>query len=140
MKLASIIVAVLTAVLLAASAACAAPAIRVEIPFAFGAGEAVLPAGQYYIQYADVHGNLLITAADGRRCGYVPFILAGPKVAQDAATGKLVFHRYGNQYFLRQLWVPGRDVASFHASKAEKEMIAQSSQSHRTVVAELIRP
>ena len=34
--------------------------------------------------------------------------------------GKLVFHKYGNQYFLAQVWIPGYKALELAKSKSER--------------------
>jgi hypothetical protein len=63
-----------------------------------------MPAGQYTISGVK-DKVLLISSQDGRHRMYV--MTDGIESAQPPADHKLVFHRYGNEYFLQQVWVAG---------------------------------
>jgi hypothetical protein len=77
-------------------------AVVAEIPFAFQIGSYYLPAGTYRIQ---MQGNdfLLIKGETGAAVMLVTWESAnGPST--DSA---IVFHHYGNQYFLREVRTEG---------------------------------
>jgi hypothetical protein len=48
--------------------------------------------------------------------------------ASSNAPVRLAFHRYGNRYFLAQVWIPGRYHGTFSASRAEREVAARAGQ------------
>jgi hypothetical protein len=99
----------------------------VNIPFAFAAGDATLPAGEYRVQTLDSNSAVvLIRSSDG---GPSAMVLSNGAQAKDTQTqSKLVFKRYNNRYFLSQVWkagaIRGRQLPK---SQAEKE-IAQSAR------------
>src|SRR5262245_21577328 len=72
-----------------------------DIPFDFSAGKASLQAGGYAVR---IRGNaLLIRTADGKRTVLVNAPLAiGSRDRKGGA--RLVFNRYGDRYFLSQVW------------------------------------
>jgi hypothetical protein len=74
-----------------------------DIPFAFQVGSKVLPAGQYSLSKLTICGSWLIRDRDQSNYGAVnTFQLA----YGDTGKHKLVFHRYGNDYFLREISTP----------------------------------
>src|SRR6266567_5276218 len=78
----------------------------VNIPFAFVAGNATLPAGEYRVQKLD--GNsavLLIHCWDANASALV--ITNAAQAKEPQTESKLVFNRYGNRYFLSQVWTAG---------------------------------
>lgn len=83
-----------------------------EIPFAFEAGGARFGAGEYIVT-PRVHSPLLTI----RRKGGGPAAIVLGWNAQDngehLSYGRLVFHKYGDQYFFASAWVgnEGRQVA-----------------------------
>jgi hypothetical protein len=94
----------------------------VDIPFAFTAGNAALPAGEYRVQKLDRHpAVLLIHCSDPSASAIVITNAAQAKELQSES--KLVFHRYDNRYFLSQVWtagsIRGRQLLT---SPKEKEM------------------
>jgi hypothetical protein len=93
----------------------------VNIPFAFVAGNATLPAGEYRVQKRDRNWVLLIHCSDPSESAFVITNTAEAKELQSES--KLVFNRYGKRYFLSQVWtagsVRGRQLLK---SPGEKEM------------------
>ena len=92
--------------------------IRVTIPFAFAVGDKTLPAGQYTVERNRIAPELLIVrSADGRATatGFTKQVQRPTTQTQ----AKLVFHRYGNQYFLAQVWRMDGGEA-FPKSRAER--------------------
>lgn len=94
--------------------------LAVNIPFAFTAGETTLPAGEYRVQKMD--GNsavLLIRCTEPRGAVMVGTHATGGGTPQEQS--KLVFHRYGDQYFLSQVWnagySSGRELQISHPEK-----------------------
>jgi hypothetical protein len=71
---------------------------RVNVPFAFHNGSQVLPAGVYTVSIQSQH---MIMLRGYSRSG---FVTANPESGRAAAKGKLIFQRYGNEYFLREVW------------------------------------
>ncbi len=93
-----------------------------DIPFAFTAGNATLPAGEYRVQKLD--GNsavLLIRCSDASAAAMV--ITNGARANEPQSQSKLVFKRYDNRYFLSQVWtagsISGRELPR---SSQEKEL------------------
>jgi hypothetical protein len=94
----------------------------VNIPFAFVAGNATLPAGEYRVQKWDFNSSvLLIHCSDPSESALVITNAAQAKELQFES--KLVFNRYGKRYFLSQVWtagsIRGRQLLK---SPREKEM------------------
>jgi hypothetical protein len=87
-----------------------------DIPFAFAAGKATLKAGNYAIK---IRGNALsIRTADGKRTVLVNAPLAiGSRDRKGSA--RLVFNRYGDLYFLSQVWWSGDSGRQVFPSESE---------------------
>lgn len=94
----------------------------VNIPFDFVAGTTELPAGEYSVKVTGpVHTLILMDRKDAQTAA---FINTNAAIANEAPTeSKLVFHRYGQRYFLSQIWTAG-DTSGRQLSKSprEKEM------------------
>jgi hypothetical protein len=103
------------AVLMAAARVEAAQ-IRAKVPFAFTVDGTQLPAGTYTIE--SVQGSMLFV----RGFGSSAIVLSNGVSGKDAATPKLVFHRYGERYVLREAWMGGGATGrALPASKLERE-------------------
>jgi hypothetical protein len=94
----------------------------VNIPFAFVAGNATLPAGEYHVQKWDGNSTvLLIRCSDASESAMVITNAAEAKELQSQS--KLVFNRYHNRYFLSQVWTAGSIRGrQLFKSPREKEM------------------
>ena len=93
----------------------------VDVPFDFLASSGRLPAGRY--QLVQVHSNVvLFRSTDGRASRAV--VVNSPMIAARPQTGRLIFRRYGQRYFLADLWLPGVNGGlHFSQAPAEKEML-----------------
>src|SRR6266404_3151675 len=95
-----------------------------KIPFDFTVGTKSFTAGEYIVRSESARPVLALESADHKSA-----IMA---LTQDVHTrtplskGKLVFNRYGDQYFLSQVWRPGATGRQLPKSSAEKEMIAKA--------------
>lgn len=106
---------------------------HVDIPFAFMAGGVHLPAGQYHVYHPGDPYLIVIEKDDGRARAMV--YVHPSDVSTDVSDTKLVFNRYGNQYFLAQFWHESdREVHDCFKCQREKTLLAQGQQLQTTVV------
>jgi hypothetical protein len=94
--------------------------VRITIPFEFVIKDKVLPPGDYIVKRS-VSENpemLLIRSVDGSRGAYVLTSNVQANTRQNES--KLVFHRYGDQYFLSQVWTAG-ETAGRELPKSGRE-------------------
>jgi len=115
-------------VMLAVVAVSATPtgSIKAHIPFDFSVGNKTLPAGAYTVAPLTTPGALLIRHEDGRTAAMV--ITSGMPAQQEQGQTKLVFHRYGDQYFLAQVWTAGdSDGRELRQSRTERELVKSRS-------------
>src|SRR5467141_1239168 len=117
----------------------------VDIPFAFTAGNATLPAGEYRVQKMDRNSAvLLIHCWDARASALVITNAAQAKELQTES--KLVFKRYGNSYFLSQVWtagsIRGRQLSISPREKEMPQLARNETKGEVTLVARLstVRP
>jgi hypothetical protein len=112
----------------------------VDIPFAFVAGDATLPAGEYRVQKMD--GNsavLLIHCWDAKASALV--ITHEAQAKERPSESKLVFNRYGNRYFLSQVWregsIRGRQLPISPREKEMPQLARNETKGEVTLVARL---
>jgi hypothetical protein len=81
--------------------------IRVDVPFEFSDGTSVFAAGKYRIRPigANTNAAISITSEDGKAYGLRMCFNAEVTSPKNETT--LVFHRYGDRYFLSQIWTAG---------------------------------
>jgi len=111
--------------------------VKANIPFNFSVTGATLPAGAYTIQPLTSDGRVLsIRDTDMEAQGMV---LAIPCESLNAAKQtKLAFHRYGDRYFLTQIWVAGRSSGhQIPKSRRETEMAKNYTMQEVVFVAAL---
>ena len=95
-----------------------------QVPFEFVLGNKVVPAGEWTVQSASMDSKVIqIRNTDAAVAMLSMPILVESKQAPAKCT--LVFHKYGNSYFLAEIWhATGQAGASgiqLPASKAEQE-------------------
>ena len=94
-----------------------------NVPFDFGVANKTFPAGEYLITRAQPDSSdlvLLIMSVDGHS-KMVKITIPISKL-EPGDKSKLVFHRYGEQYFLSEVWTAGSSVGrGFLKSRRERE-------------------
>jgi hypothetical protein len=116
--------------------------LRANIPFDFVAGNTSLPAGEYLVEASGpTHVLLLIGRKDAISSAFIntnAAVSAGPQ-----SESKLVFNRYGDRYFLSQVWTAGNSTGRQLMKTAREKEIALTSkietEGQVTLVAELPR-
>ena len=100
-----------------------------NVPFGFHVGSVALPAGEYTVDPQAAPGVVRLVSADHKSVAMIAtFATQAPKYNEQ---GKLVFNRYGDNYFLSQVWAPGLDGRGIAKSNREKEMASNTGQSAR---------
>jgi hypothetical protein len=102
----------------------------VNIPFAFSADDHSLPEGEYLVLTVTPERSIRIVSIDGKHSTIVntlPNYARGP-----SHNSRLVFHRYGNEYFLTQVWTAGQNVARNPLSTKRAMEIASSGRKPQT--------
>ncbi len=97
--------------------------IQADIPFDFMVGDETLPAGTYTFAHPTTMPDvLLIRSLDGHES--VVVITRGVQESRTPPDEtKLVFTRYGDQYFLAQAWIVGEiEGRKFLKSSTESEV------------------
>ena len=110
--------------------------LKVNIPFGFHVGPTAMPAGVYNLQNGRAaRGMLTVTSPTGEVAG-VNIGTIPNTTAHAPKSGKLVFHKYGGDYFLYQVWSPeSTAVATLPACAQEREMIAKGKNPDQTILA-----
>ena len=129
------LVAVLSLVLMAGAAQAQTISVKADVPFNFQINKQEMPKGAYSVQ--SLRGSsshaLVLKNEDG---GETQIVLANSiEIADPSSQTKLVFNRYGDEYFLAQVWVEGHTLGhQFSMSTREKEL-ASAAQPERVLVA-----
>jgi len=109
--------------------------IKANIPFAFSVGGKTLPAGAYTVNSQTIRGVLVIR---GESSHTAMNVITNDVIArQQPQQTKLVFRRYGDQYFLAQVWTAGMsDGRKIPTSRAERELLKDRAKHLARNVAE----
>jgi hypothetical protein len=93
-----------------------------RIPFSFVIGEQRLPAGDYQVSLDAAMGTVrLLSKQSGEEV--MALSTARETRTREDHSGRLTFHRYGADHFLRAIWFPGRtEGRALSRSKAEQEL------------------
>ena len=98
--------------------------IRAKIPFDFIVGDETLSAGDYYIYRTRQYSSddvLTISTVEGHVAAVR--LTNGAQALSPKEQSVLVFNRYGNKYFLSQVWIAGSNMGRvFLRSRSEREL------------------
>jgi hypothetical protein len=96
---------------------------EVTIPFDFQNGSQALPAGTYRISVETDH----LIRLQGSHAGGFVFTHDASRMSA-SKKGTVVFDRYGDKYYLHQIWTAGsKDGLECPKSRAEKESVQASN-------------
>jgi hypothetical protein len=103
---------------------------KVNVPFAFGVEGRSLPSGEYTVFTVTPERSIRLVSADGKHSAVINTL---PNYANEPSTNsRLVFHKYGSEYFLAQVWTAGQNVARNPLSSKKAMEIASSGALPRT--------
>ena len=100
------------------------PLMTVNVPFSFAAGAKALPAGEYRVR-AMAHNVVAIQSADYKTS--VMLVSNSTENTNMDGLGGLTFNRYGDRYFLSQIWMGSNRGEELPKSRAEKEQLAAAN-------------
>ncbi|MBI4891409.1 MAG: hypothetical protein HY821_12350 [Acidobacteria bacterium] len=109
--------------------------VRADIPFDFQVGQQKLPAGEYRIQPFNL-GAIAVSSVLPRtqHATSTVFPAGGGKIAEET---RLIFERYGDRYFLKQVWRAGTNTgAELPKTKDETAAIYRAGHAPERVVLE----
>jgi hypothetical protein len=107
-RMTSIVFCAVAGMLTAGTGLAQSYSVQANVPFNFAVGRAWLPAGTYTINQ-ETPGT--ITLDDSRR-HQVAMTFVQPGDTSKDARGELVFHRYGDRYFLSEVLCPAAGMSA----------------------------
>jgi hypothetical protein len=104
----------------------------VTIPFNFYVGGKALTAGQYTVARSTetTEEGLVVRGTDGRAGVFV--LTSGIQTAEVQQQSKLVFRRYGDQYFLGEVWTFLRNTGRELPISRKERSLAREIARHGT--------
>ncbi len=102
----------------------------VTIPFGFYVGSKTLPAGQYVVGRSTEasYEGVVLRGTDGRTGVFV--LTRGIQTLEVQQQSKLVFRRYGDQYFLAEVWISERSTGRGLPTSRKERSLAQEIAKH----------
>jgi hypothetical protein len=111
--------------MLAAAAPAAAKSVdglRAQIPFDFQVGDKLISAGDYAITSMTSDGSGLRISSTSGKESVIALTDTSSGSVNKKANPRLVFHRYGDQYFLAAVWGANQDGRELRESKRERNL------------------
>src|SRR5262245_53720970 len=107
--------------------------VKASVPFSFTVNRATLPAGEYSLKSMDEQGTTL--AIRDLNSKTANLVLSNPcRSSKSASQTKLLFHRYGNHYFLSQNWIEGSNAGRELAPSAREKEVARDFSMQQVVL------
>lgn len=108
-------------------------AMKVSVPFDFTVGGTAFPAGEYTVRATAFEGVVAVVGSDSQ----VKVVTTHRvELSEPCGETKLVFHRYGDRYFLSQMWVQGDARGrELPPTRLEKELMSKAGAQSRVVIA-----
>lgn len=98
-----------------------------DVPFEFSVGYKTMPAGGYVVEAVASAGNALLIQNDDAKSAALRRSEATVPM-KDKKHARLVFHRYGERYFLAEVWsgleVSGRQLVKSQEERAIEQELA----------------
>ena len=113
--------AALLALFTAAASPIQASQVQCKVPFSFSVNSTkMLPPGDYTLSTTDALGTVLVRGASG-----AAFSVTNRLESRQQENAKLVFHKYGDRYILRQVWLGGGNGRELPRTRLERELMEQ---------------
>ena len=107
--------------------------IKAKIPFDFNVGNKKLPAGEYTFSRLSVVSDSKVMLVRGVGVGVLQST-SEAEVLRPKNESTLVFHKYGDQYFLEQIWTGGEQegtqLPESRGERTAQQQLAQTQQSN----------
>ena len=103
---------------------------KISIPFDFVAGKTKLTAGEYQVSRFAEKVLALRRLNDGKK-----ILVFAPYTVQRAGEdlpGRLMFHRYADQYFLTAIWTNGQPIGKELSSSSAERHLARELAKTKT--------
>jgi hypothetical protein len=107
--------------------------VKLTVPFSFIVNRTTLPAGEYVLQSVDIDGKVLgIRNVETNKTSLVMFnsCTSGASAKQT----KVIFHRYGERYFLNKIWVAGNNIGHELSPSPREKEVAKDFSMHEVVL------
>ena len=109
--------------------------VRARIPFDFSVGDKKLEAGEYtFSRLSGFSDNKVISVSGADASAHLFQSTSAAQVLRPKSESTLVFHKYGDQYFLEQIWTGGEQegtqLPESRSERTARRQLAQTQQSN----------
>ena len=113
--------------------------LKADIPFSFHVGKSAMPAGSYGLQ-GESAGRGILTMRSDSGPGTVIFNTIPDSTSRPTDNAKLVFNKYGEEYFLSEVWTPNSTrVATLAKPRKELDLVAKGKIPEPTILIARLR-
>jgi hypothetical protein len=128
------VAAALAFIALAPSSSHAQQVTQAKVPFAFQAGDTMMPAGEYRIQRA-LPSNKAVQQIRRTDSSAATFVLTNATESREKnVEPKLIFHCYSNECFLYEIWSGNGEGMKLEVSRREKEISRTNLENELAVI------
>jgi hypothetical protein len=106
--------------------------LKANVPFNFVVDGRMLPSGEYTIQSLNGVDEALTISGSGQKPSI--FLANTCRSLKVSDHSKLVFHRYGDRYFLSEMWVEGNSSGRQLPISRREVQVAQNETAQQVVV------
>ena len=108
--------------------------LKITVPFGFTAGNVQLPAGEYEVKAVGPWGGPALSVHNVNSNAGTLVVSTSCSSQKPAADAKLVFHRYGQQYFLAEVWNRNSTVGSQIKISSRRTELARNQSKDEVVL------
>jgi dienelactone hydrolase len=96
--------------------------VRADVPFDFNVGDKTIPAGKITARPVNANDAGTMSIQNFAK-GQHAFRMAHKLYSADSSDkAKLVFRKYGDRYYLAQIWIPGYRAWEINKSRSERAL------------------
>ena len=111
--------------------------LRANIPFDFSVRGKMFPAGEYVIKrFSDAPDGLMISGVNNRH--YEMFETESVEARKAPNRGEIIFHRYGNSYFLSEIFAGGEQTGRELQVSRQERILKREIASNKAAQSETV--
>jgi hypothetical protein len=110
-----------------------------DIPFEFTICQREMAAGKYYVRVGNLGNPRVLVVRSEDNSSVEVVCTRDVQANKRAEMGKMIFNRYGDQYFLSEIWLPGETIGS-QLLKSEKEAALIKKRGKVTIKITEVKP
>jgi hypothetical protein len=126
--------AVVLSTLMAAECRAQSRTLEAKVPFAFEVGDKTMPAGNYRIESMPTGAGSLQVIRSANGDVRVTLSTIAIPAKNGNSEPELIFHRYGNHYFLAQIQTGDHHARELFESRPEKELARSQAMNEIAVL------